>query len=322
MKKILLALSIAVSINAYAQDSYIDESKIDFKGNVLAEQATRYAQKPFIKDALSLSPDAVASLDLDASLSGEDYYVVGLYYYISRDNKSDLKALERFKKSHDKGYAGGSYMYGRLLEHGVGGIKASFVARGILGSIEEEPYKTYAQEYLADLYIQERNFDAAAKSYERIGTPKSIYQSGKIFDFQGNHKKALQYYETSVKNGYIGANIEIAKTYLLVDSLDNDKAINMLKEVTEKTEDLDRLTEAQELLGDIYFYGNQQQYANAKEGAKWYQKSADNGSLSALKKFHDILLIDQTQRKYNLGYSREYTRQIYSRLYNNLNQKP
>lgn len=319
MKKILLALSIALSFNAYAQDGYIDETKIDFKGNSLAQEATKYAQKPFIVDALSLNPDSAASFDMDNAMSGEDYYVIGLYYYLSPDAKSDLKALDRFKKSHDKGYAGGTYMYGRLLEQGVGGVKASYVARGILGSIEEQPYKNYALEYLASLYERERDYKSAAIAYEQMGTPKSIYQAGKVYDYENNHKKAMQYYKASVDKGYIGANIEIAKTYLLVDNLNSDKAIEILKDVVNKTEDLDRLREAQELLGDIYFYGNQEHYSDVKIGAKWYQQAADNGNPSALKKFHDILLTDQTEHKYKLGYSREYTRQIYNRMYNNLN---
>jgi hypothetical protein len=319
MKKLLLALSIALSVNAYAQDSYIDETKLNFNGNKLAQEATKYAQKSLILDALTITPDSAASYDMDNSMSGEDYYVVGLYYYLSPDAKSDLKAFDRFKKSHDNGYAGGTYMYGRMLEQGVGGVKASYVARGILASIEEQPYKNYGLEYLAGLYENERNYKAAAMIYEQINTPKSIYEAGKVYDYENDHKKALKYYNASVAQGYIGANIEIAKTYLLVDTLDTDKAVGILKDVVNRTEDLDRLKEAQELLGDIYFYGNQEHYSDVKTGAKWYQQSADNGSLSALKKFHDILLEDQTSRKYKLGYSREYTRQIYNRMYNNLN---
>lgn len=320
MKKILLALSVSLIINSvYAQDKFIDERKIDFNGNALAQEATAYAQKPFIIDALSISQDDAASFDMDNSSSGEDLYVLGLYYYLSPDAKSDIKALERFRKSHEKGYAGGSYMYGRLLEQGVGGVKTTYVARSILSAVEEEPYRTYALEYLADLSIQERNYNLAAQYYEKIGSPKSIYQSGKVYDYEGDNKKAMQFYTTSLSQGYIGADIEIAKTYLSPEKLDTKKAIAILKNVVNKTNDIERLKEAQELLGDIYFYGNQEQYSKVRDGAKWYQMAADNGSLSALKKFHDILLTDQTQGKYGLGYSREYTRQIYNRLYNNLN---
>lgn len=321
MKKLLLALSISFAISSvYAQD-FIDERKIDFHGNALAQEATAYAQKPFILDALSLSEDDAASLDMDNSLSGEDLYVLGLHYYLSPESKSDIKAMDRFKKSHEKGYAGGSYMYGRMLEKGVGSAKATFVARSILASVDEEPYRTYALEYLADLDIQERNYDGAAKLYEKIGTPKSIYESGKVYDYQGNHKKAAQYYNTSLSEGYIGADIEMAKKFLTPDNLDTKKAIAILKNVVNKTNDIERLKEAQELLGDIYFYGNQEQYSKVRDGAKWYQMAADNGSLSALKKFHDILLTDQTKGSYGLGYSREYTRQVYNRLYNNLNPR-
>lgn len=80
----------------------------------------------------------------------------------------------------------------------------------------------------------------------------------------------------------------------------------MLTEIADNGSNPEIVGKAQTLLGDIYFYGNQQMYADHEEGVKWYKRASDNGYYEGMIKLHKVYLENEGSNKYRLGSNKYY----------------
>jgi len=313
MKKLFLAISIACAIStttfAETGDTQIDPvlsywEKVD---------------KNYASEMHKVNLQEATAIEQEKYSTPEERYVAGLFFYADKDYADKKRAFKQFKIAHQLGFGPATYMYGKMLVTGESGNKNLFLGRNVLQSVSGDNYYEYqANKFLAEQYLQEKNFEAAIAHYQKMKTRESTYQIAKVLEYKGETEKAFLLYKQAIGEGYIEAKIELAKRLLNRDVLDTQKAIALLTEVSDKGQDLERVSEAQTLLGDIYFKGNQSMYADAHKGVEWYKKAANNGNHEALIKLHAIYSENESNDKYRLGKNKDYIHELSKKLYKNL----
>lgn len=313
MKKLFLAISIAcaISTTAFAEtgDTQVDPfitywEKVD---------------KNYASEMHKVDLQEATTIEQEKYSTPEERYVAGLFFYADKSYTDKKRAFKQFKIAHNLGFGPATYMYGRMLITGESGNKNLFLGKNVLKSITGDNYYEHqANKFLAEQYLESKDFESAITHYQKMNTKESTYQIAKILEYNGEKEKAFLLYKKAIGEGYVEAKIELAKRFLNKDVLDTNKAIMLLKEVSDKGQDLEKVSEAQTLLGDIYFKGNQSMYANAHEGVEWYKKAANNGNQEALIKLHAIYSENESNDKYRLGKNKDYIHELSNKLYKNL----
>jgi TPR repeat protein len=304
MKKLLLALSISIAFSSIS----FAEVAITNTDNKL-EYWKQFDEK-YANQVIKMTPDEALAIEKERFSTKEEFFIAGLFYLGDEKNQNKRKALDMFMMASDAGFVPAQYMAGKLLVTGEAGKSNLFLGKELLkkvGSSDyDDYYKTKANEKLAQLALDNKNFDEAITYLSKIKSKDAMYRIAKIYEYRGDKETARVLYEKAIDEGYVDAKIEIATIYLEKDSLDTKKAISMLTEIADHGTDPQIVGKAQTLLGDIYFYGNQQMYADHEEGVKWYKRASDNGYYEGMIKLHKVYLENEGSNKYRLGSNKYY----------------
>lgn len=304
MKKLLLALSISMafsSISFAEVANTTDNNRLDYWENF---------DKKYASQVIKMNMDEAIAIEKEKYSSKEEFFIAGLFYLGDEKAQNKRKALDFFMISSDAGFIPAQYMAGKLLVSGEAGKSNLYMGKDLLKTVGssdyDEYYKTKANETLAQLALDSKNFEEAVTYLSKLKTKESLYRIAKIYEYRGDIETARVIYEKAIDAGYIDAKIEIATIYLEKNSLDTKKAISMLTEIADHAKNADIVGRAQTLIGDIYFYGNQQLYANHEEGVKWYKRASDNGYYEGMIKLHKVYLENEGNNKYRLGSNKYY----------------
>lgn len=304
MKKLLLALSISIAFSSVS----FAEVAITNTDNKL-EYWKQFDEK-YANQVIKMTSDEALAIEKERFSTKEEFFIAGLFYLGDEKNQNKRKALDMFMMASDAGFVPAQYMAGKLLVTGEAGKSNLFLGKELLkrvGSSDyDEYYKDKANERLAQLALDNKNFDEAITYLSKLKSKDAMYRIAKIYEYRGDKETARVIYEKAIDQGYVDAKIEIATIYLEKESLDTKKAISMLTEIADHGTDPQIVGKAQTLLGDIYFYGNQQMYANHEEGVKWYKRASDNGYYEGMIKLHKVYLENEGSNKYRLGSNKYY----------------
>lgn len=313
MKKIFIgvALSLALSSFSYAEsDSSVSNGRLAYWESI---------DKNYAEDVSKLNLMEATAIENEKYSSPEECYVAGLFFYADKQANNKARAFRLFKRSYKMGFGPAEYMYGKMLVTGEGGNSNLYDGQAILQSVSGDYYyEQKANEFLGDEYLKKKDFNNAIAAYNRLNSRDSKYKIAKVYEYMGEKEKAYMLYKEALGSGYVEANIEMAKRFLTKDNLDTNKAIALLKSVANNGKDPQKVGEAQTLLGDIYFNGNQQRYADFDEGVAWYKKAANNGYTEALLKLHAIYTDNELDDRYRLGKNKDYIHELSEKLYNSM----
>lgn len=313
MKKLLLALSISLAFSNFAL------AETEFK----SEPATAYWEsidKNYADQMSKIDIKEASAIENEKYSTQEERYVAGLFFYGDKSYGDKKRAFNQFKIAHKMGFTPASFMYGKMLITGESlGNRNLYLGRNILSSISGDKYYEYkANSFLADQYLQEKDFNSAISAYKKLNSRDSVYKIAKVYEYEGEKEKAYLLYKQAVADGYIEAKIDLAKRLLSKEALDTKKAISLLTEVAEKGKEPDKVSEAQTLLGDIYFNGNQDMYADVDKAVWWYKKAANNNYDEAMIKLHAVYVENEKNDKYRLGKNKDYIHDLSEKIYKKL----
>ena len=304
MKKLLLALSISMafsSISFAEVANKTDNNRLDY---------WKKFDEKYASQVIKMNMDEAIAIEREKFSSKEEFFIAGLFYLGDEQAQNKRKALDFFMIASDAGFVPAQYMAGKLLVSGESGKSNLYMGKDLLKTVGssnyDEYYKTKANETLAQLALDSKNFEEAVTYLSKLKTKESLYRIAKIYEYRGDIETARVIYEKAIDAGYIDAKIEIATIYLEKNSLDTKKAISMLTDIADHAKNADIVGRSQTLIGDIYFYGNQQLYANHEEGVKWYKRASDNGYYEGMIKLHKVYLENEGNNKYRLGSNKYY----------------
>jgi len=298
MKKLSLVIAIASILNF----GYIQAEEISVEKNHWNLLDEKYAKKVAEIDLIEAN-----EIEKERYSSPQEYYIAGLFFYGDKNYKNLKKAAQLFAVGANNDFQPAKYMLARMSLKSETNLLTKFEARDLLESIKGDYYyEEKASELLIESYLNERDYNKAIKHLSKLKSKDSLYKIAKIYEYKGDKETANLIYREAVSQGYTDAKIELAKRYLSKDGLNTKKAISMLEEVASKGENHDIVSQAQTLLGDIYFYGNQDMYANHEKGVEWYKKAANNNYPEALIKLHKVYLENEPKNKYRLGSNKFY----------------
>lgn len=304
MKKLLLALSISL---AFSSVSFAEIANTASDNRL--EHWKQFDEK-YANQVIKMNIDEAIAIEKERFSTKEEFFIAGLFYLGDERYQNKAKALELFMVASDAGFVPAQYMAGKLLVSGETGKSNLYMGKELLQAVGssnyDEYYKTKANERLAQLALDNKNFDEAVTYLSKLKTKDSLYRIAKLYEYRGDKETARIIYEKAIDAGYIDAKIEIATIYLEKGSLDTKKAISMLTEIADHGSNPEIVGKAQTLLGDIYFYGNQQMYADHEEGVKWYKRASDNGYYEGMIKLHKVYLENEGSNKYRLGSNKYY----------------
>lgn len=294
MKKIfltILIISSLSSINLFAEDRVISENN---NFNFIDEKYASQMDKIDLRTALEIENEKYSS--------PEELYMAGLYFYGSKKDSNIKKASILFKEAAYKGFQPAKYMIGKIVLNNESNIITKMEATEILKSIKEDyHYERKSFELLANKYINEKDYNNAIIYLSKIKDKESLYRIAKIYEYKGDKETANMIYRQAIANGYLDAKLDMAKRLLNEDVLNTKKAILLLEDVSLNGGNVENVSAAQTLLGDIYFYGNQQMYADHEKGVSYYKKASNNNYPEAMIKLHKIYLENEVNNQYRLG---------------------
>lgn len=304
MKKLLLALSISLAFSSVSL-AEVSNTATDNRLEHWKQFDEKYANQ-----VIKMNIDEAIAIEKERFSTKEEFFIAGLFYLGDERYQNKAKALDLFMVASDAGFVPAQYMSGKLLVSGEAGKSNLYMGKELLQTVGssnyDEYYKTKANERLAQLALDNKNFDEAVIYLSKLKTKDSLYRIAKLYEYRGDRDTARIIYEKAIDTGYIDAKIEIATIYLEKGSLDTKKAISMLTEIADNGSNPEIVGKAQTLLGDIYFYGNQQMYADHEEGVKWYKRASDNGYYEGMIKLHKVYLENEGSNKYRLGSNKYY----------------
>jgi TPR repeat protein len=304
MKKLLLALSISL---AFSSVSFAEVSNTADNNRL---EHWKQVDEKYASQVVKMNIDEALAIEKERFSTKEEFFIAGLFYLGDEKYQNKRKALDLFMIASDAGFVPAQYMAGKLLVSGDAGKSNLYMGKDLLKTVGssdyDEYYKSKANETLAQLALDSKNFDEAVTYLSKLKSKDSLYRIAKLYEYRGDKETARIIYEKAIDAGYIDAKIEIATIYLEKGSLDTKKAISMLTEIADHGTNPDIVGRAQTLLGDIYFYGNQQMYANHEEGVKWYKRASDNGYYEGMIKLHKVYLENEPKNIYRLGSNKYY----------------
>lgn len=304
MKKLLLALSISL---AFSSVSFAEVSNTADNNRL---EHWKQVDEKYASQVVKMNIDEALAIEKERFSTKEEFFIAGLFYLGDEKYQNKRKALDLFMIASDAGFVPAQYMAGKLLVSGDAGKSNLYMGKDLLKTVGssdyDEYYRSKANETLAQLALDSKNFDEAVTYLSKLKSKDSLYRIAKLYEYRGDKETARIIYEKAIDAGYIDAKIEIATIYLEKGSLDTKKAISMLTEIADHGTNPDIVGRAQTLLGDIYFYGNQQMYANHEEGVKWYKRASDNGYYEGMIKLHKVYLENESKNIYRLGSNKYY----------------
>lgn len=304
MKKLLLALSISL---AFSSVSFAEVSNTADNNRL---EHWKQVDEKYASQVVKMNIDEALAIEKERFSTKEEFFIAGLFYLGDEKYQNKRKALDLFMIASDAGFVPAQYMAGKLLVSGDAGKSNLYMGKDLLKTVGssdyDEYYRSKANETLAQLALDSKNFDEAVTYLSKLKSKDSLYRIAKLYEYRGDKETARIIYEKAIDAGYIDAKMEIATIYLEKVSLDTKKAISMLTEIADHGTNPDIVGRAQTLLGDIYFYGNQQMYANHEEGVKWYKRASDNGYYEGMIKLHKVYLENEPKNIYRLGSNKYY----------------
>lgn len=305
MKKLLLAASISLSIsslNAYAETVAVENVEKDVRLTNFEQLDVNYGKKAYLMEF-----NEAIDIENERAASGEELYIAGLFFYGSKNYNNINKAASSFLLSARKDFEPAKYILSKLVLNRETSIITQFEALNLLKEIKnDKDYESKAAEILVDFYLENKDYDKAIIYLSKLKNKDSLYKIAKIYEYKGDKETADMIYRKAAGLGHVDSKIFMAKSYLEKDSLDTKKAISLLKEIAKTGKDPETISVAQTLLGDIYFNGNQDIYADHEEGVSWYKKAANNNYHEAMLKLHAIYLENEGSNKYRLGKNKFY----------------
>lgn len=214
------------------------------------------------------------------------------------------------KRAAESGNLEAQYVYGNMLTQGKifkqdGQIGIFFLEKMAESTNYPKAYRQIAMAYEEGMGVQ-RNYELALKNYIKASDVNDIFSTKKAglmyqngIGTETNHEKALSYFEKASKAGdsqgtYLWATLyskdlsDSITEYSSIESWkadeNNSKALNALIEAGESGYSL-----AYRYIGDMYVK-MQQLDDNYKEAVKWYEKAADDGDVTSMRRLHNIYM--------------------------------
>lgn len=309
MKKLFLATAISIGIMgiSYAEVSSNSENqKLNYWNNI---------DEKYAKQVIEMSSEEALEIEREKYSTKEEFFIAGLFYYGDEKYQDKKRALNLFLISADEDFIPAKYFAGKMLISGEGGKKNIYMGKDLLSSIRGDYYYVEkSNQILAEMALNEKNYNEAIKYLSKIKTKESLYQIAKIYEYRGEKEVANLIYKEAVTAGFVDAKIEMATILLQKNRLNTKRAIGLLKEVADGGTDPNLVGKAQTLLGDIYFYGNQEMYANHEEGVKWYKRASDNGFAEGMLKLQAVYLENEKDNRYRLGSNKYYLQDLSEKI--------
>lgn len=274
IKKIaLLTAMLSLSTFINAETFYYDDFHPKFESKLTIEDAEK--------------------LEVQVFPSMIDYEKLGDFYSHNENFKNLSKSYEYYRVAAREGSNYGAFMSGQMKMNGSGVEKNIFEARSILEDVKS-PYKKFANRLLAENYLITGELNKAKEKMELVKTPEALYTLSKLV------KKAAPDYSFELLNrsanmGHVHSHQGLGEHYLMKSNPNTKKAIDHLK-----ISAVAGMEKSQYLLGELYFKGTSQMYADHEEGLRWYLISGQNGNEDALRKAYWILEEQENSGKYIL----------------------
>lgn len=305
MKKLLLAVAISIGLSgiAHAEISNDSESqKLSYWSSI---------DEKYAKQVMEMTPQEALEIEREKYSTREELFMAGLFYYGDQKYQDKRRALDLFMASADDDFIPAIFFAGKMLISGEGGKSNMYMGQDMLASIRGDYYYVdKSNQILAEMALSRRDYTEAVKYLSKIKSKESLYQIAKIYEYRGEKEVASLVYKEAISAGFVDAKIEMATRLLEKGTLNTKRAIGLLTEVANTGTDPNIVGKAQTLLGDIYFYGNQEMYANHEEGVKWYKKAANNNYVEGMLKLQAVYLENEKDNRYRLGSNKYYLQDL------------
>lgn len=267
-------------------------SAIGFFSNVYAEEEVR--NLPKVEPIKIIDSETLVQWKLKEHTSAEESLKIADYYYYSPLGKNKNTAYDYYLNASGQGISRAQYMVGMMTVKGEGIEKN--LTRGItkLRNVQGE-FKSLALLEAGKLVI-DRNVKDAESLFNESGLPESYYYMGKYYYNIGKNDKAVEYFKNGFAKKDPNSALELGKIYLTRKNFDSEKSFEYITFAANSN-----IEEAQDLLGDIYFFGNSTVRVDYKKAIIWYKKAADNGNLNSKSKLYQIITDNGYDNKYELN---------------------
>ncbi len=289
IKKIaLLTTAITFASMSQAETYYYDDFHPKYESKMTIEEAENLEVQVF--------PTMV------------EYEKLGDFYNYDEKYKNLSKAYEYYRVAAREGSNYGQYMTGKMKLNGSGVEKNIFMAREFLEQVKS-PYQKFANRLLAESYLVTGEVSKAKEKMELVDSPEAMFTFAQLIENE-DQIYALDLLKEAADMGHVHSHQALGKHYLSKSHSNTKKAIEHLK-VSAKA----GMEESQYLLGELYFKGSSQMYADHEEGLRWYLISGQNGNEDALRKAYWILSEQEKTEKYNIKANPDLRQKLYTILY-------
>ena len=196
-----------------------------------------------------------------------DILISGLFFYNSGKYQNMPIAIQQFYKGYLNKDPASTYLYALMTIKGEGIHQNTHQGIELLKSVKgDERFETLAAMKLSEYLSASGQEEASISALDGIESRDKYYIIGKSHLRNGDKELAFEYFQKAVDSGYREANYEIAKEMLKNDDFELSKVIYLLEEVIDYGTERDIKSQAQILLGDIYFLGTAYNYSNHSKG--------------------------------------------------------
>lgn len=304
MKKVFLVILIISSLSAV--QSFAEEKEILKKNEYsFIDNEYIFLDENYLKDMSIINLRVALLVDDDLYAEPENKYIAGLYFYGNKINKDNVKASKLFKSAAYKYFQPAQYMLGKMVLEGDTDIVSKDEAIYLLNVIKNDNYyEKKSLQVLADYYKSNKEYMNAFDYSMRLKVKETsirMTEYAKKYGFKDYEPVEQDVSVKPITNEDVRNNLELAKIHLSEDSLDTKKSISLLEDLVLYGSDGESVSAAQTLIGDIYFNGNRQIYANHEKGIEYYKKASNNNYSDAMLKLHRIYLDNEIDNRYRLG---------------------
>lgn len=241
-----------------------------------------------------IDSETLVQWKMKETTSGEESLKIADYYYYSPLGTNKNTAYDYYLNASGQGVSRAQYMVGMMTAKGEGIEKN--LTRGItkLRNVQGDYRNISLLE--AGKLVLDRDIKDAEGLFNESGLPEAYYYMGKYYNDIGKSDKAISYFNNGFSKKDPYSSLELGKIYLTRKNFDNDKSFKYINFAANNN-----LEEAQDLLGDIYFFGNSKVRVDYKKAVIWYKKAADNGNLNSKSKLYQIITENSYDNKYELN---------------------
>lgn len=259
-------------------------------GSAIASEVT---YKSEVEKVQVIDNSTLTELKLKENPTAEESLKIADYYYYSNLGKNVNTAYDYYLSASGQGASRAQYMVGMMVAKGEGVDKNITSAIEKLKNVQGD-YRGLALVEAGKLTL-DRNPTEASRLFLESKLPQGYAYIGKYDKNTEDQDKAIESFNKGIAQKDPVNALELGKIYLTREKFDGQKSLDLISYAANQNNE-----EAQDLLGDIYFYGNPYVRSDLKKAIIWYKKSADQGNLNAKSKLYQIVQSNSYDNKYEL----------------------